>query len=132
MAQWRLVRNGADYEALSKEYGLDPVILRIMRNRGITEAEQINEYDPRVTWNLAYIYINIGDDKNAIKYMDKMIEPYRFYNGAYDMYCEYLKRRYIDTGNLEYKNIQNRVEKYKDVNLEKLNFKSKYMNNQLK
>lgn len=44
MAQWRLVRNGADYEALSKEYGLDPVILRIMRNRGITEAEQINEF----------------------------------------------------------------------------------------
>lgn len=98
----------------------------------LMKAEKINEYDPRVTWNLAYIYINIGDDKNAIKYMDKMIEPYRFYNGAYDMYCEYLKRRYIDTGNLEYKNIQNRVEKYKDVNLEKLNFKSKYMNNQLK
>ena len=98
----------------------------------LMKAEKINEYDPRVTWNLAYIYINIGDDKNAIKYMDKMIEQYRFYNGAYDMYCEYLKRRYIDTGNLEYKNIQNRVEKYKDVNLKKLNFKSKYMNNQLK
>lgn len=44
MAQWKLVRNGADYEALSKEYGIDPVVLRIMRNRGITEADQIKEY----------------------------------------------------------------------------------------
>ena len=44
MAEWLLVRQGADYEALSKEYLIDPVILRIMRNRGITEREQILEY----------------------------------------------------------------------------------------
>ncbi len=44
MAQWRLIRNGADYEALSKEYGINPVVLRIMRNRGITECEQIEEF----------------------------------------------------------------------------------------
>ncbi len=44
MAQWKLIRNGADYEALSKEYGIDPVVLRIMRNRGITEAGQMEEY----------------------------------------------------------------------------------------
>ena len=44
MAQWKLIRQGADYEALSKEYGIHPVVLRIMRNRGITEREQIEEY----------------------------------------------------------------------------------------
>lgn len=44
MAKWTLIRNGADYEALSKEYGIDRVVLRIMRNRGITEAAQIEEY----------------------------------------------------------------------------------------
>lgn len=44
MAEWLLVRQGADYEALSKEYHIDPVILRIMRNRGITKREQILEY----------------------------------------------------------------------------------------
>lgn len=44
MAEWRLIRQGADYEALSREYGVNPVVLRIMRNRGITEAEQIEEY----------------------------------------------------------------------------------------
>lgn len=44
MAQWKLIRNGADYEALSKKYGVDPVVLRVMRNRGITEPDQIEEY----------------------------------------------------------------------------------------
>ena len=44
MAEWRLIRQGADYEALSSEYGVNPVVLRIMRNRGITEKEQIEEY----------------------------------------------------------------------------------------
>lgn len=44
MAVWRLIRNGADYAALSKEYGMDPVVLRIMRNRGITEQKQIEEF----------------------------------------------------------------------------------------
>jgi len=44
MAQWKLIRQGADYEALSKKYGIHPVILRIMRNRGIAEHEQILEY----------------------------------------------------------------------------------------
>ncbi len=44
MAQWVLVRNGADYAALAKEYGIDPVVLRVMRNKGITEAGQIEEY----------------------------------------------------------------------------------------
>lgn len=44
MAQWKLIRNGADYEALSRQYGVDPVLLRIMRNRGVTEDAQIEEY----------------------------------------------------------------------------------------
>ncbi len=44
MAEWRLIRQGADYEALSREYGLNPVVLRVMRNRGIAEKEQIEEY----------------------------------------------------------------------------------------
>lgn len=44
MAEWRLLRIGADYEALSKEYGLDPVVMRIMRNRGITEPDEIEAF----------------------------------------------------------------------------------------
>lgn len=65
MAQWRLIRNGADYEALSKEYGLDPVVLRIMRNRGITEAGQIDEF---LNGN-----IGVCDDTEGFLDMDKAI-----------------------------------------------------------
>lgn len=41
MAEWRLLRIGADYDALAKEYGLDPVVMRVMRNRGVESREDI-------------------------------------------------------------------------------------------
>ena len=65
MAQWRLIKNGADYEALSREYGIEPVFLRIMRNRGITEREQIEEY--------LYGDINECDVTDGYLDMDKAI-----------------------------------------------------------
>ncbi len=66
MAQWKLVRNGADYEALSKEYGIDPVVLRIMRNRGITEAGQMKEYLEGD--------IRVCDETTGFSQMEKAIE----------------------------------------------------------
>lgn len=65
MAQWRLIRNGADYDALSKEYGIDPVVLRIMRNRGITEPSGIQEY--------LYGNVNVCDVTEGFLDMDKAI-----------------------------------------------------------
>lgn len=65
MAQWRLIKNGADYDALSREYGIEPVFLRIMRNRGITEREQIEEY--------LYGDINECDVTDGYLDMDKAI-----------------------------------------------------------
>lgn len=62
MAQWRLIRNGADYEALSREYGIDPVVLRIMRNRGIIEHNQIEEY---LSGD-----VSVCDNTNGFKDMD--------------------------------------------------------------
>lgn len=44
MAEWKLLRIGADYEGLAKEYGMDPVTMRIIRNRGIKEQEEIREF----------------------------------------------------------------------------------------
>ncbi len=72
MAEWRLIRQGADYEALSREYGLNPVVLRIMRNRGITEPEQIDEY--------LYGNIDVCDVTEGFVDMDRAIaylEPLR-------------------------------------------------------
>ena len=40
MAEWKLLRIGADYENLSSKFGHDPLVMRIIRNRGYeTEAE---------------------------------------------------------------------------------------------
>lgn len=44
MAEWRLVRIGADYATLSKKYNLDPVVMRIIRNRGVESEEELEEY----------------------------------------------------------------------------------------
>lgn len=44
MAEWKLLRIGADYEALAKEYGLDPVVIRVMRNRGMESREDITAF----------------------------------------------------------------------------------------
>ena len=44
MAKWLLVRKSGEYKQLSEEYGIDPVIFRILKNRGIVTREQINSY----------------------------------------------------------------------------------------
>ncbi len=42
--KWVLLRNGADYEALSREFKLDPVILRVARNRGLQTNEEFRSF----------------------------------------------------------------------------------------
>ncbi len=44
MAEWRLLRIGADYEALSRKFGLDPLVMRIIRNRGYANEEEIKAF----------------------------------------------------------------------------------------
>ncbi|MGN0346876.1 MAG: single-stranded-DNA-specific exonuclease RecJ [Lachnospiraceae bacterium] len=44
MAKWLLVRKSGEYKQLSEEYGIDPVIFRVLKNRGIVTREQINSY----------------------------------------------------------------------------------------
>lgn len=44
MKQWILSRKGADYEYLSKELNIDPVAVRILLNRGITELDKMREF----------------------------------------------------------------------------------------
>ena len=74
MAQWRLIRQGADYESLSKEYGINPVVLRIMRNRGIVEREQIEEY--------LYGEIKVCDATDGFLDMDRAIEYLELLKGS--------------------------------------------------
>ncbi len=42
--KWVLLRNGADYDALSREFKLDPVVLRVARNRGLQTKEEFRSF----------------------------------------------------------------------------------------
>lgn len=42
--QWLLRRKSADYKSLSKELQLDPVIVRVMVNRGLETADEMRHY----------------------------------------------------------------------------------------
>ncbi|MCI8466300.1 MAG: single-stranded-DNA-specific exonuclease RecJ [Lachnospiraceae bacterium] len=42
--EWRIYGKKADFEGLSKRLGIDPVTARIIRNRELTEEEEIQQY----------------------------------------------------------------------------------------
>ena len=42
--RWRLYAKKADFAAISKEYGINQVTARIMRNRGVETKEEIESY----------------------------------------------------------------------------------------
>lgn len=44
MSKWMVAAKKADFAALGKELDIDPVIVRIMRNRGMTTAEQMRSF----------------------------------------------------------------------------------------
>lgn len=44
MAKWTLLRKGADFDALGKEFGVDPLIIRLMVNRGIADKQDIDNF----------------------------------------------------------------------------------------
>jgi len=44
MEQWILMRKGADYQALSEEFGILPVTARVIRNRGMITSQDFDEY----------------------------------------------------------------------------------------
>ena len=44
MAKWRIAAKKADFEAIGREHGIDPVIARIIRNRDRITPEEIREY----------------------------------------------------------------------------------------
>ncbi len=42
--KWVVIRKGADFNAISKKFGVSPLIARLMRNREIVEEEAIEEF----------------------------------------------------------------------------------------
>lgn len=43
-AKWVVSAKGADFKAIGEHFGIDPVIARIMRNRGLTDLDEMEYY----------------------------------------------------------------------------------------
>lgn len=44
MNQWLLMTKGADFQAIGEKYHIDPLVARLIRNRGIVEDREIGKY----------------------------------------------------------------------------------------
>ena len=42
--KWVVSAKGADFKTIGEHFGIDPVIARIMRNRGLTDLEEMEHY----------------------------------------------------------------------------------------
>ncbi len=53
MANWYVAAKRADFDAIAKTYNIDPVLARVIRNRGLITPEEISKY---LTGTLADLY----------------------------------------------------------------------------
>ena len=44
MAKWLVANKRADFQTIAQQYGISPVLARLIRNRGITDENGIAEY----------------------------------------------------------------------------------------
>ena len=42
--KWVVSAKKADFQAIGQHFGIDPVLARIMRNRGLTDLQEMNLY----------------------------------------------------------------------------------------
>lgn len=94
-------------------------------------SKEINIYDPRVTWNLSYLYEEMGDREKALKYGEQVVKSERFYPGVYIKQYDYLMSLYEETEDIEYLKSIEELEGFYYKNYKELNKRAKYMNEQL-
>lgn len=66
MAKWMLSAKKADFEAIGKKFGIDPVIARVIRNRDVLELEEIDNYLNGDLSNMHNPYL-LKDMEKAVK-----------------------------------------------------------------
>ena len=42
--KWVVAAKSADFKGIGKRFGIDPVIARVIRNRGLTDLKDIDKY----------------------------------------------------------------------------------------
>ncbi|GAA0083744.1 hypothetical protein UT300007_01830 [Clostridium sp. CTA-7] len=95
-------------------------------------CEKINKDDPRILWNISYIYEKLGDADNTEKYMELVLEKEKYYKEAYIRYQDYLIKAYGKINDNKYVDKLNNLENYYYESYNSLNNKAIYMKNQLK
>ncbi|NKF06663.1 O-antigen ligase family protein [Clostridium gasigenes] len=98
----------------------------------LKNSQDINLYDPRILWNMAYIHEKLGDTNKSMDIRNELLEIERFYPEAYIVQHDYLIKLYAETKNEKYIEMIEALEDYYYKNVKELNPKAKYMKNQLK
>lgn len=86
MQEWRVYSKKADFEAIGRQYGIDPVVARIIRNRDVTGSAAMDMYMNGTLADLHSLH-KMKDMDRAIEIISKAIsdgEPIRII-GDYDI-----------------------------------------------
>jgi len=86
MAKWMVAAKKADFNKIAEEYGISPVLARIMRNRDVMENEQIRQFLHGTLADLHNPYL-LKDMEEAVCILEKKINeglPVRII-GDYDV-----------------------------------------------
>lgn len=97
----------------------------------LEKAKKYSRENVTIIWNLAYVYEKLGDYSSAIINRDKVLELQGLYFDAYKEYFRMLNELYKKTDDKYYKHKISELEYKYYKNIDKLNFKSKYLKNQL-
>ncbi|MDP4143044.1 MAG: O-antigen ligase family protein [Bacillota bacterium] len=105
--------------------------LYIKCSDNLTKALEINPTDPRIIGNIAFTYTKLNNDSKAIYYYDSFLSIEKYYDKMYKTYYDFLNEKYLQSGNIIYKEKMEDLKKIYEKNYKSLNPKSKYMNDQL-
>lgn len=96
----------------------------------LDKSSQINKEDPRVMWNITYIYMKLDNEEKALSYMDELLTKERFNQEVYNLYYKYFDEKKV-ANNDKYNEIIKSLDEKHNESLNLLNPKAKYMKNQL-
>ena len=117
------------YKLLYDENGDEVLLDKSLE--GLIVSSEINPYDPRILWNMAYIHEKLGNDNEVISIRNELLEREKFYQDLYDVYSDYAQRRYYETKDEKYKILQSSIKDKHNEALNELNPKAIYIKNQL-
>jgi hypothetical protein len=116
------------YKLKSKQ--IDKALLKECVNN-LKKSQEINPVDPRTIGNLAFTYQALGQSQEAIDAYENFLNIQPYYSKMYEVYYNYLKELYKNTGDEYYINKIRDLRKKFEASLANLNPKAKYMKDQL-